>query len=137
MKIHTTNYFKTFIQVAEDCKVNEAKIPEIKGDNKTIASIQYEQLIKNEYVFTSDEILFNTFAQKNELLPSELNEARAHFFSKGQACMRCSPLTKTHGFGIHFNEVGKMALIAKGSKEYETLLNDEHLKQIKAMKSSK
>jgi hypothetical protein len=36
------NYYGTFIQVAEDCAIRVAEIPESKGDSKTIPVLQYE-----------------------------------------------------------------------------------------------
>ena len=50
--------------------------------------MQFEMISKNPYKYTSDEILFQVFAEKNDLTESEREEARAQFFSKGQACLR-------------------------------------------------
>ncbi len=36
MKVHSTNYFDTFIEVAEDTKVNSGTIPPAKA-KKTVA----------------------------------------------------------------------------------------------------
>jgi hypothetical protein len=41
MKIHTTNYYDTFIEVAEDTKASSGLIPPSK-DKKTVAEMQYE-----------------------------------------------------------------------------------------------
>lgn len=38
------NYYNTFIEVAEDCPVQVAQIPETKGDAKTIPVLQYEMI---------------------------------------------------------------------------------------------
>ena len=46
-KQHTTNYFDTFIEVANDCKVLAGQSPEIKNDKKTIASMQFDLLSKH------------------------------------------------------------------------------------------
>ena len=45
MKVHTTNYFDTFIEVAEDTKVDYGTKPPAK-DKKTVAEMQYD-LIAN------------------------------------------------------------------------------------------
>jgi hypothetical protein len=94
MKIHSTNYLDTFIEVADDCPNDISQIPLSKADSKSIAVMQYELLIKNPYKYTSDDILFQLFADRNDILKSEYEQARIEFFSKGQACFRASPLTK-------------------------------------------
>ena len=136
MKIHTTNYENTFIEVAEDCKVSASKQPPQKP-NKTVGEIQFEMISKNPYQYTSDDVIFETFAQKNDIPETEKSEARKHFFSKGQACLRCSPLTKTYGFGVHSDAEGKIALVPMESDDYQKFLNDEKVQKVKAMRSTK
>jgi hypothetical protein len=137
MKTHTTNYFNTFIEIAEDSPISLGEIPPIKSETKTVANIQYEIISKNPYKFTSDDILFQVYADKNDLIKSEYADARKQFFSKGQPCFRASPLTKRYGWGVHYNKDGKMAIYAADSIEYEKLSKDKTLKVIKAMKSSR
>lgn len=136
-KIHTTNYFDTFIEVAEDTKVTCGTIPSSKGDNKTVAELQYDLLHNNPYKFTSDDIFFQVFANRNDLTAQEYEAARKTFFSKGQPCFRASPLTKTYGFGVHANKEGKVAIFGMETSEYEEFQNDKTLKKVKAMRTSK
>ncbi|MFD1603184.1 DUF6157 family protein [Flavobacterium artemisiae] len=136
MKTHTTNYTDTFIEVAADTKAEMGTKPPSK-DKKTVAEMQYELIAKNPYAYTSDDILFQVFADRNDLTKKEYKEAREQFFSKGQACMRASPLTKTYGFGIHNDKNGKIALFGMESKEYQDFLKDSKIKKVKAMKSSR
>jgi len=92
---------------------------------------------ENPLGLDSDEVIFNTHAIRKDIVASELEKEREEFFSKGQACLRTSPLTKTYGWGIYFNEEGKMKLIDSASDEYQKLLNDESIKKIPAMRSTK
>ncbi|WP_019540452.1 DUF6157 family protein [Proteiniphilum acetatigenes] len=133
MKTHTTNYFNTLIEMAEDTKVNCGTIPPAK-DKKTVAEMQYELLDGNPYKYSSDDVLFLVYAERNNIPQDEYPEAREQFFSKGQPCMRTSPLTKNYGFGIHSNGEGKIALFGMETKEYQQLLADTTVKKIKAMK---
>ena len=137
MKVHTTNYFDTFIEIAEDCPVSKGDIPPVKLESKTVANIQFEKIINNPYKFTSDDILFEVFAEKNDLTKSEYTKAREQFFSKGQPCFRASPLTKRYGWGVHYDTEGKMAIYGADSPEYEKFSKDKTLKVLKAMKTSK
>src|SRR5688500_16887721 len=100
MKVHTTNYFDTFIEVADDTKAKCGIQPPSKG-KKTVAEMQYDLITKNPYKFTSDDIFFQVFADRNELTKAEHKQAREQYFLKGQPCFRASPLTKTYGFGVH------------------------------------
>ena len=96
-KQHTTNYFDTFIEVANDCKVLVGQVPVIKNDKKTIASMQFDLVSKHPYKYTSDDIFFQVYADRNDLTKNEYENARQQFFLKGQPCFRASPLTKQFG----------------------------------------
>jgi len=137
MKLHSTNYYNTFILVADDCPVSKAEIPAVKNDTRTAAVIQFELVSKHPYKYTSDDVLFQVFAEKKDLTKAEFKHAREAFFSKGQACLRASPLTKRYGWGVHSNAEGKIAIFACESPHYEKLAADKKLKVVKAMKSSR
>ncbi|WP_223608104.1 DUF6157 family protein [Chryseobacterium sp. OSA05B] len=134
--IHTTNYTNTFIEIAADCPVSQAQTPPEKK-TKTLANLQYEQIIKEPYQYSSDDIVFECYAVKNDISDSEKSQARIDFFSKGQPCLRCSPLAKRYGFGIHHNETGKVAIFPVESDEYQKFLSDDTVKKVKAMRSKK
>lgn len=136
MKQHTTNYINTLIQTAEDCPVSQAQIPPEKKE-KTLANLQYEQISKNPYQHSSDDIIFECYAFKNDISESEKQEKRNIFFSKGQACLRSSPLAKRYGFGIHHNKEGKVAIYPVESEEYQKLSNDPSVTKTKAMRSKR
>lgn len=136
-KIHTTNYFDTFIEVAEDTKAVNGTVPSSKGERRTIAELQYSLISKNPYKYTSDDVFFQVYADRNDLVDTEYEQARIHFFSKGQPCFRASPLTKSYGFGVHSDGNGKVALYGVETNDYLRLQADNHIKKVKAMRSSK
>ncbi len=136
MKQHTTNYTNTFIEIAEDCPVSQSQIPPNKKE-KTIANLHYEMLIKSPYQYTSDDVIFESFAEKKGITDGEKEFERSLFFSKGQACMRCSPLTKRYGFGIHNNSEGKISLVPMESETYQNFLKDGSVKKVKAMRTKR
>ena len=102
-----------------------------------MANIQFDMIRSQPYTFTSDDVIFNTFAVKNDIANSELVSEREKFFSKGQPCMRASPLTKSYGWGVHCNIDGKLALIGMETDAYEQFVNDESLEHVKAMRSKR
>lgn len=135
--MHTTNYFKTFIPVADDCPVSAAEIPPDKGGAKTVAGWQFDIIRNNPYQFTSDEVLFKVHAIRNNIAAKDIAKEREKFFSRGQACLRSSPLTRRYGWGIHCNEEGKVALYAMESADYRQFSSDKKLKQQKALRSKR
>lgn len=137
MKIHTTNYNNTFIEIAEDCPVEAGEIPPIKGEKKSIANLQFEMLFEKPYTYTSDDVLFSVFAIRKAFNSNELDEQRQLFFSKGQPCFRASPLTKKYGWGIHSDENGKIAMYGAETAEYQKLIADSSVKKVKAMRSKR
>lgn len=136
-KIHTTNYSNTFIEIAEDCPATKGEIPPLGNKEKSIARLQYEIVSKNPYKFTSDDVIFQVYAERADLTKSELKSAREQFFSKGQACFRSSPLAKRYGWGIHHDKHGKIAMYGAETKEYEKHCTDPALKTVKAMRSKR
>ena len=137
MKTHTTNYFNTFIAVADDCPVLSGIEPQIKDDAKTVANLQFALLNGNPYKYTSDELIFRVHAIRKGISESELPEQRELFFSKGQPCLRSSPLTKRYGWGIHCDSDARVALYGLGTSEYEHFANQQGVSFVKAMRSKK
>ena len=133
--MHTTNYYNTFIEIAEDCPLSASEIPPQKGEAQSIANLQFDMMMANPYKYTSDEVIFGIYALRNGLSNNE--EERGAFFSKGQACLRASPLGKRYGWGIHHNAEGKVALYPAESEEYQQFLVDKYLKHTRAMRSKK
>ncbi|PST82533.1 hypothetical protein C7T94_07620 [Pedobacter yulinensis] len=135
--MHTTNYYNTFITVADDCPAATGMVPSPRGDEKTIAGMQFEKIQQSPYRLTSDDLLFDIYAERNELLPEEREAARIAFFSKGQACLRASPLCKRYGWGIHHDHEGRIAIYARGCERYEQLLTDPTIQQVKGIRSKR
>jgi hypothetical protein len=130
-----------FIEVAPDCPLKEAVIPLNKTAKKTIASIEYELLSSKPYGYTLQELKFATYVQQQQISPIELKTQRKQlldaFLSKPYACMRASPLTKKFGWGAHYDEQGKIAIYAVGSKEYLRLVADKSVNKFFAMRSNR
>lgn len=133
----TTNYTNTFIQVADDCPVDEAEAPPESAKGPTIASLQHKLISEHPYEFTSDDLLFEAHVARNAIADADRADARVAFFAKSQACLRASPLGKRWGWGLHHDEEARVALVALGTDEYEEKAGDESLKQLKAMRSKR
>ena len=131
---HTTNYFNTFIEISVDCPVVVPVLPPVKGENPTIANLHFDMIAQHPYRYSSDDVVFGTYARKNDMV-SNLEHEQALFFSKGQPCLRCSPLTKRYGWGIHCNAEGRVAVHGIGTMEYQRFADDPALKHVRAMRN--
>jgi hypothetical protein len=114
----------TFIRVADDSTATMGLIPLKKEGKVSVARMHYELLSEHPYEYDIDSFNFEIFCQRNEITESEREGHRTAFFSKGHPCMRASPLTKTHGFGAHYNGSGKIAIYPVDSIAYQKMLND-------------
>jgi hypothetical protein len=137
------NYYKTLIAVADDCPVETSVVPRDPsgaGKKKTVAALQYELLADHPYVHTQEDVLFQTWLQRQdlpELSADEVAQLRADFFARPQACLRASPLPKKYGFGFLFDDKGRIALCPRESKEYQEHLSSGRVKVVKAMRTSR
>ena len=142
--MHGHNYQSTLIAVADDCPVAESKVPAPRGGRKTVDVLQYEMLSDHPFTHTQEEVLFEVWRARQppetvpeDLAADELETLRTQFFAKGQPCLRASPLTKTHGWGVLFDDEGRAALCAMESDAYAAALADDSLTQLKAMRSKR
>lgn len=136
MAAHTTNYISTFIEVADDCPVDHAQEPPA-GETPTIAALHYRLIAEQPFGRTSDDVIFETHALRRGIPGRDNDAARAELFSKGQPCLRSSPLGKRYGWGTLHDERGRVTLIARESEEYTRLAADPALAHTKAMRSKR
>ncbi len=133
--MHTTNYTNTLITVSPDTRAVAATVPPM--GKASIAEMQFVLAHSHDYELTSDELIFTVFAQRKGVVAVDLPDAREQFFSKGQPCLRTSPLAKNYGWGIHADAVGRVALIPMGTSAYDDLVNDEATTTRPAMKAGR
>jgi hypothetical protein len=130
----STNSKDTFIVVSPDSLVAEGTVPEKEG---TIARVQFELLHDAPYALTSDDVLFQTYAIRKNIPRTEWPHARNEFFSKPQACLRCSPLAKQFGWGIHHDHNEKVAIVGVGTDAYNKFTKKPGVKVVSAMRRSR
>lgn len=130
--MNTTNYADTFIAVAADCPVTRGETPAKAG---SIAALQLELLQAQPYALTSDDLLFEVHARRVGIADADRASARVTFFAKSQACLRASPLVKTHGWGLHHDAEGRVAAYGVETETYRELAGRADLKQVAGMRS--
>jgi hypothetical protein len=138
---YSTNCFNTLIRVAEDCPARRGEEPQLRGGQPTVAVLQFRMIAGAPYKYTSDDVVFAT-SSAGRMLDTKAGKkerslARETFFSRGQACMRASPLGKRFGWGVHADAEGRIALFAVDSKRYQALAGDPEVAQTRAMRSKR
>ena len=132
--MHSTNYFNTLILVSPDTKAEVGRVPNKEG---SVAALQFQMIWNAPYALTSDDVIFGVFAMRKNIALAEREDARKIYFSKGQACLRASPLVKTHGWGVHADEQGRIALFGVESAQYADLSADDSVTKIAGMRSKR
>ena len=78
-------------------------------------------IAEHPYRYTSDDVIFTVWADRNGISEADRPAARAKFFSKGQPCLRSSDLGKRYGWGVHADGEGRVAIFSLESEEYRRL----------------
>lgn len=131
----TTNYQNTLITVAEDSPTDRAVVPDLA--KQSVASQQYQMIVDEPYVYTSDDVIFARVAERDGIAGPDRATAKEEYFATGRPCLRTSPLAKQYGWGIHHDEDGKIALVAMESDEYAALVANDAVKKYRAMRRSR
>lgn len=133
--MHTTHYTDTMILPAPDTKAVAATAP--PSGKGSVAELQYERLSGEDYTWTSDDLIFDVHCQRKGIAEADRTAEREQFFSKGQPCLRTSPLAKTYGWALHFDSDGRIALLPMDSQRVSELVADAAVTVKAAMKSSR
>lgn len=131
------SYTNTFITVAPDCPVDQSEIPVSNRAQKPVHLFQYELLTRSPYTFTHEDLIFATYLAKEGIDHPSADEKKLlwnQLFSKGHPCLRASALTKRYGFGAHYNDEGKIALVPMESVAYRSFVSDGAVKKLPAMR---
>lgn len=125
----------TFITCADDSNAVMGCVPPARDGERTIARLHYDLLSEHPYEFDLDSFNFEVYCLKNHIAPEHRDAHRAEFFAKGHPCMRASPLTKTYGFGAHYDGAGRIAIYPVDSKAYAKFVADEGIRKEPAMRT--
>ena len=132
---------KTFVVVADDCRATAGIVPAPKGGKATVAVLEYDLLSAHPYRYTLEDLIYEVHLARNRISQGEREargaEIRAELFARSHACMRASPLTKSYGWGAHYDEDGRLAIYPRESADYTRLSKSKGLEIVKAMRNSR
>lgn len=118
--LRSVDYTNTFIAVAPDAEV-PPRVPEPRGGRPTVASATWEMIHDAPYRWTSSDVIFTVYADRQGIAADDRAEAADAYYSVGRPCLRASDLGKKLGWGIHADGEGRLALVPHGSQEYAAL----------------
>lgn len=133
-------YTNTFIAVAEDCKAPTGEVPPLRAGARTVAGLQHAMLTAEPGRLQQEDVLLACapgVRGRDDLSEEELEHLREEYFAQPRACLRASPLPKTYGWGLHYDDQGRITLHAVDSPEYSRLSQDSSLTQLRAMRSNR
>ena len=117
----------SFVAVSPDCPALTAEVPPTRSP-RTIPQIEFEMLINNPYVYSSDDVLYAANAERRGI-------SREDYFATIQPDFRLSPLVKRYGWGVHTNSKGKIAIYPLASAEYEKFISNASIRQFRGNRS--
>lgn len=139
----STNYYDTFIAVADDCPMVEGMQPPTR-ENPSVAERAYAMISRHPYELTSDDVIFGVYADRNDIAECDRPAARDVFFEANQACLRGSALCKRYGWGVHADARGRLALYGVETQSYRNFVSGRvaaadgrEIKVVNAMRSSR
>lgn len=135
------SYTNTFITIAPDCPATAGTVPAAGRSGKTKALIEYELLTEHPYAYTGEDLHFEVHV-RHKGIPAETvalkgAQIREELLRKPYPCMRASMLPKKYGWGVHYNEEGKIAIYGVETAEYRELAERGDIRRLAAMRSSK
>lgn len=132
------SYRNTFISVAEDCRAVRGEVPPQRAGAPSVAGVQHALLSARPGFWTEEDVqLLSSPALRGrgDVDAGELARLREEYFAQPRPCLRASPLPKTFGWGLHYDDQGRITLHAVGSPSYARLSSDPALTQLRAMRS--
>lgn len=131
------NYYDTFIEVAGDCPVTKAEIPQPKGGKKTQVLLEYEMIANHPYKYTEEDVSFETYALRHDIPKATWPAERKKYLAEDHPCLRGSALGKRYGWGIHNDAEGRVALVPVESAAYKKFAADPTLQHVQALRSKR
>lgn len=128
-----TGYVNTFITIAPDCPVREGLRP---GNAASVAGLQHDLLSAQPYALTGEELIFAVHLRHKGIgEDADLAAVRAALISKPHPCLRASMLPKRFGWGVHYDEAGRIAIYGAETDAYCRFVGRNDVKVIPAMRN--
>lgn len=131
------SYHNTFIRLADDCPERAGIEPPSRGGKKPVHSLHLELLRAKPYSYTHEELIAECELRREPSTGETKKEILSRLRAKPIPCLRTSALPKRYGWGIHFDEKGRIAAYPAGSAEYAKFAGDSTISQVLAVRSKR
>jgi len=128
----------TFVTIAPDSTAVRAGFR--PATRPTLHEIQHRLLTERPYHYTHETLCVAVRLVREGRADADADERaalQAEMFRKGQPCLRASALTKSYGYGAHYDPEGRIALYPVDSDEYRDFAADPSIQNTPAMRSRK
>lgn len=115
------------ITKSPDSKIKRAIHPANKRAHQTITQIYFEELIRNPYGFTEEELRHRVHVELRKRRDLKL---------KSYSIKR-SELLKKYGWGLHVDSAGRLALVGCDGKRYKELTRNPRVLKISGYRTRK
>jgi hypothetical protein len=85
---------------------------------------------------TSDDLFWAVACRRSGTDPGD-GLARAAFYARPQACLRASPLVRSHGCGLHHDAQGRVALVDSAGPDHAALLAEVGVQKRPGMRKTR
>lgn len=129
-----TGYMNAFITLAPDCPATAGTVPK---QATSIAGLEHALLTERPYHYTGEEMILAVQRHHKGIGDADLDVFAATFFAKPHPCMRASMLPKRWGWGVHYDEQGRIALYGAETDKYCRLSARTDLRVMAAVRNRK
>lgn len=130
-----SGYLNTFITISPDCPVAEGTVPP-RPDS--VAGLEHTLLGAKPYEFTGDDLILAVQSQRRGISgEADVHAFAKELFSKPHACLRASMLPKRYGWGVHYDERGRIAIYGCETESYRLFASRPDLIILAGMRSRK
>ncbi|GJD58923.1 DUF6157 family protein [Methylobacterium dankookense] len=130
----------SFVLVGADCPVTASVIPQTRGGAPTVPALQHMLLSADPYRYDHEGLIWEVYRHHKAIPPADEVSARASLFSRSHPCMRASILPKRYGWGVHYDEAGRIAIVGMETGRYRELAASEPsmgITVVRAMRSKR
>jgi hypothetical protein len=113
----------TFVTIAADCPAKVGTVPSARGGAPTVPAIQHALLTAEPYRYDHQGLIWEVHRRREGIAEdgAETDAARRDLLSRPHPCLRASALPKRYGWGVHYDEAGRIAIYGVETERYREL----------------
>ncbi|GJD48584.1 hypothetical protein OPKNFCMD_1307 [Methylobacterium crusticola] len=112
-----------FVTIAADCPAKVGTVPGERGGAPSVPAIQHALLTAEPYRYDHEGLIWEVHRRHKGVAGEGLEAAAARraLLSRSHPCMRASALPKRYGWGVHYDDAGRIAIYGAETERYREL----------------